>query len=76
MKLDAYPRPDHLLDLDITRQKNCQKRIMRLAQEGDPRITVLSGRFEDLVDAIPAVTGETDRQRLQMRLDQIRDTPA
>jgi len=49
---------------------------MRLAQEGDPRITVLSGRFEDLVDAIPAVTGETDRQRLQMRLDQIRDTPA
>ncbi|WP_063963274.1 SIR2 family protein [Ensifer sp. Root31] len=76
IKLDAYPKPDHMLDLDIASQKNYQKRIMRLVQEGDPRITVLNGRFEDLVDAIPGITGDTDRQRLQMRLDQIRDTLA
>lgn len=74
IKLDGY-QPDHLLDLEIDKQKKFQKKIMRLVQEGDPRITVLNGRFEDLVDAIPAIAGETDRQRLQMRLDQIRDFP-
>lgn len=73
VKLDAYPAPDHLLDVGLPTRKY-QNRMARLVTEGDPRVTLLNGRFEDLVDAIPAITGESDRQRLQMRLDQIRDT--
>jgi len=72
VKLDDFPAPDHLIELEMP-QRTYQKRIFRLVQEGDPRIAVLNGRFEDLVDAIPAIAGETDRQRLQMRLDLIRD---
>ncbi|CDN46549.1 SIR2 family protein [Neorhizobium galegae] len=72
VKLDAYPAPDHLLDVGLPTRKY-QNRMARLVAEGDPRVTLLNGRFEDLVDAIPAITGESDRQRLQMRLDQIRD---
>ena len=75
-KLETIPPVDHLIELEIGLQKPYQKKIMRLVGEGDPRITVLNGRFEDLVDAMPSITGETDRQRLQMRLDQIRDIPA
>lgn len=72
VKLEAYPAPDHLLDVGLPTRRY-QNRIARLVVEGDPRVTLLNGRFEDLVDAIPAITGESDRQRLQMRLDQIRD---
>jgi len=70
-KLDDID-PDHLMKADITGQKRYQNRIMRLVKEGDPRVNVLNGRFEDLVDAIPTITGETDRQRLEIRLDHIR----
>ncbi|ANP88753.1 hypothetical protein BA011_10175 [Rhizobium leguminosarum] len=76
VRLDAIGAGGHLIDLEIGVQRQYQKRIMRLVGEGDPRITVLNGRFEDLVDAMPTITGESDRQRLQMRLDQIRDFPA
>jgi len=72
VKLDAHPAPDHLLEAALPTRKY-QNKITRLVLEGDPRVTVLNGRFEDLVDAIPAITGESDRQRLQMRLDHIRD---
>jgi len=72
VKLDALPAPDHLLDVGPPTRKY-QNRMARLVTEGDPRVTLLNGRFEDLVDAIPAITGESDRQRLQMRLDQIKD---
>ncbi|KQW82175.1 SIR2 family protein [Ensifer sp. Root127] len=72
VKLDAYPVPEHLLDVGLPTRKY-QHKIARLVVEGDPRVTVLNGRFEDLVDAIPAISGESDRQRLQMRLDQVRD---
>jgi hypothetical protein len=72
MKLDAYPALEHLLDVGLPAKKY-QNRMARLIVEGDPRVTLLNGRFEDLVDAIPTITGESDRQRLQMRLDQIRD---
>lgn len=72
VKLEAFPSPDHLLDVGLPARKY-QNKIARLVVEGDPRVTVLNGRFQDLVDAIPAITGESDRQRLQMRLDQIRD---
>ncbi|MCO5966669.1 SIR2 family protein [Sinorhizobium meliloti] len=72
VKLDAHPAPDHLLDAALPTRKY-QNKITRLVLEGDPRVTVLNGRFEDLVDAIPTITGDSDRQRLQTRLDQIRD---
>lgn len=71
-KVDPYSIPDHLLESELPLKKY-QNRMARLIMEGDPRILLLNGRFEDLVDAIPAITGESDRQRLQMRLDQIRD---
>ena len=74
-KIDPYAVPDHLLDAGLPAKKY-QNRMARLLMEGDPRVMLLNGRFEDLVDAIPAITGESDRQRLQMRLDQIRDTTA
>ncbi|PWK64289.1 SIR2 family protein [Aminobacter sp. AP02] len=70
-KLDAHPAPQHLLDVGLPTRKY-QNKIARLVVEGDPRVTLLNGRFEDLVDAVPAIPGESDRQRLQMRLDQIR----
>ncbi|MBD7989418.1 SIR2 family protein [Ochrobactrum sp. Sa2BUA5] len=71
-RLDSYSAADHLLDVGLPARKY-QNRMARLLLEGDPRVTLLNGRFEDLVDAMPAITGETDRQRLQIRLDQIRD---
>lgn len=71
LKLDTYPAPEHLLDAQLPTKKY-QNKIMRLVMEGDSRVIVLNGRFEDLVDAIPTITGESDRQRLQLRLDQIK----
>lgn len=68
-KLDG---DSHTIDLDLAAQRPYQARMMRLVLEGDARITILNGRFQDLADAIPTVAGDTDRQRLQMRLDQVR----
>lgn len=62
----------HLIDADIEAQFPYQKKIMKLVQQGDGRITVLNGRFEDLANALPTVSGDTDRQRLQDRLERIR----
>lgn len=70
-ELDAI-EPAHFIKANISGQKAYQNKIMRLVQEGDSRITVMNGRFEDLVDALPTIAGETDRQRLENRLDQIR----
>ena len=53
--------------------KGYQGRILRLVREGDTRITVLNGRFSDLSLALPEIVGETDRQRLEARLERIRD---
>lgn len=74
-ELDAI-EPEHVIKANISGQKAYQNKIMRLVQEGDPRITVMNGRFEDLVDAVPTIVGETDRQRLENRLDQIRGSSA
>lgn len=49
-----------------------QSRILRLVHEGDSRITVLNGRFSDLAHALPDIVGETDRQRLEVRLERLR----
>lgn len=62
---------------EITKTNNAlkdhQKRILRLVEEGDNRVTVLNGRFSDLALALPEIMGETDRQRLEARLERIRE---
>lgn len=63
---------DHMIDADLETQRPYQKKIMKLVQQGDGRITVLNGRFEDLADALPTISGKTDRQRLQDTLESIR----
>lgn len=50
-----------------------QSRMLRLVHEGDSRVTVLNGRFSDLAHALPEIMGETDRQRLEARLERLRE---
>lgn len=58
----------HQIDLELECQRAYQKKIIKLVQQGDSRITVLNGRFEDLAHALPEILGKTDRQLLQDRL--------
>lgn len=51
-------------------------KIMSLAERGDPRLHVINGRFEDLVDALPDLIGETDRERHADRVKVLRDQGA
>lgn len=64
-------QPENALKAVGSQLNRYQSRLMRLVQQGDNRLTILNGRFEDLVDAIPSVSGETDRQRLLMRLEDL-----
>lgn len=66
----------HTIKMSIEGRNKVQKAIFGLVKEGDGRVTVLNGRFEDLVDALPMITGASDRQRLQERLDRIRGDDA
>ncbi|WP_299737226.1 SIR2 family protein [uncultured Roseobacter sp.] len=59
--------------LDLAGQRAYQSKIARLVQQGDTRITMLNGRFEDLADALPMISGKTDRQLLQDRLEKLRE---
>lgn len=61
------------IDLDLGGQRPYQSKIARLVQQGDTRITMLNGRFEDLADALPMISGKTDRQLLQDRLEKLRE---
>lgn len=61
------------IDLDLASQRPYQSKIARLVQQGDTRITMLNGRFEDLADALPMISGKTDRQLLQDRLEKLRE---
>ena len=61
------------IDLDLGGQRPYQSKIARLVQQGDTRITMLNGRFEDLADALPMMSGKTDRQLLQDRLEKLRE---
>jgi len=61
------------IDLDLSGQRPYQSKIARLVQQGDTRITILNGRFEDLADALPIISGKTDRQLLQDRLENLRE---
>ncbi|MEM9578828.1 MAG: SIR2 family protein [Pseudomonadota bacterium] len=62
----------HAIDKTSDQLKAYQDRILRLVREGDNRVTVLNGRFSDLALALPEIMGETDRQRLEARLERIR----
>lgn len=62
------------IDLDLAGQRPYQSKIARLVQQGDTRITMLNGRFEDLADALPMISGKTDRQLLQDRLEKLRES--
>lgn len=61
------------IDLDLGGQRPYQSKIARLVQQGDTRITMLNGRFEDVADALPMISGKTDRQLLQDRLEKLRE---
>lgn len=61
------------IDLDLGGQRHYQSKIARLVQQGDTRITMLNGRFEDLADALPMISGKTDRQLLRDRLEKLRE---
>lgn len=61
------------IDLDLDLQRPYQRKIARLVKQGDTRITMLNGRFEDLADALPMISGKTDRQLLQHRLEKLRE---
>ncbi len=49
------------------------ERIKSLATQGDQRVHLLNGRFEDLADALPDLIGETDRERHVERVKVLRD---
>lgn len=61
------------IELDLGWQRPYQRRLARLVTQGDSRITMLNGRFEDLSDALPMISGKTDRQLLQDRLETLRE---
>ena len=64
----------HEIDKTNDQLKDYQKRMLRLVREGDSRITILNGRFSDLALALPEFMGATDRQRLEARLERIRES--
>ncbi|WP_349367697.1 SIR2 family protein [Salinarimonas sp.] len=43
-------------------------KILALAQLGDHRITLINGRFEDFIDAIPDLMAQTEREELAGRI--------
>lgn len=73
-RLDALDA--HKIDLELELQRPYQKKIIKLVQQGDSRITVLNGRFEDLAHALPEISGLTDRQLLQDRLAKLAEVDA
>lgn len=73
-RLDAIDA--HEIDLELEKQRPYQKKIIKLVQQGDSRITVLNGRFEDLAHALPEISGKTDRQLLQDRLAKLGEPDA
>lgn len=72
-RLEADP---HEIPNDMTKRNLHQKRILQLALHADRRVTVLNGRFDDLVAAIPHLEGRTDRQRLEALLAKVSEAAA
>lgn len=69
---DDGKNADHAIAVTEEMSNRHLTRILKLVTEGDSRITVLNGRFNDLALAMPEIVGETDRQRLEARLERIR----
>ena len=69
-RLDGLDTQEIDVELDYQRG-DYQKKIIKLVRQGDSRITVLNGRFEDLAQAMPEISGKTDRQLLQERLSRL-----
>jgi hypothetical protein len=49
-------------------------KFRELAKAGDKRITLINGRFEDLVDAIPDLVAQTERERHAERIRILRES--
>jgi hypothetical protein len=49
------------------------KKFCELASAGDKRITLINGRFQDLVDAIPDLVAQTERERHAERIRLLRE---
>lgn len=60
--LDAETHPNPFIE-----------RIRGLAHNGDQRVHLLNGRFEDLADAMPDLIGQTDRERHAERVRSMRE---
>jgi len=67
-----YDEERQEIELDLDWQRPYQRKIAQLVRQGDTRITMLNGRFEDLTRALPMISGRTDRQLLQDRLEKLR----
>ncbi len=50
------------------------EKFRELAKAGDKRITLINGRFEDLVDAIPDLVAQTERERHAERIRLLRES--
>lgn len=72
----ALDAGQHEISNDMAGCNKFQKRILQLALHGDRRVTVLNGRFDDLVAAIPQLEGKTDRQRLEALLAKVSEAAA
>ncbi len=49
------------------------QRLVRLAQAGDQRLSLICGRFEDLSLALPDLVAETERERHALRVKALRE---
>lgn len=65
--------PVHRIPIGNPHTNSFLLRIMSLALGGDPRVHLINGRFEDLVEALPDLIGETDRERHVERVKALRD---
>lgn len=65
--------PAHVIPTGAAPENPFMSQIVALAQRGDPRIHIINGRFEDLVEALPDLIGETDRERHAERVRILKD---
>jgi len=65
--------PAHTITVPNAHTNSFLAKILMLAEQGDPRIHLLNGRFEDLADALPDLIGETDRERHVERVKVLRE---
>jgi hypothetical protein len=69
-----FPEPPaHAIGVGNPHANPFLAKIKALAAQGDQRVHLLNGRFEDLADALPDLIGETDRERHVERVKILRD---